>query len=81
MLGLEDKRITQGWFSKKHKTSEAHIKAQQAREEREQDAEALRVANIRSRAKRSNAQQIKLLDQRPGKGVGAKRERKRLGKS
>ncbi len=44
------------------------------------DKSQLRQENIRARKSRTPAQQIKILDDRLGKGVGAKKERLRLNK-
>ncbi len=56
-FSLDDKRVTHGWFSRKHKTFQPHIEAQQEREYREQDAAALALQSRNERASRSNAQQ------------------------
>ncbi len=42
------------------------------------DKSQLRQENIRARKSRTPAQQIKVLDDRLGEGVGAKKERARL---
>ncbi len=51
-------------------------RSRQRRAELQEQAQAM----AEERAKRSAAQQIAILDQRLGKGVGAKKERERLGK-
>lgn len=69
-----------GWYSRRYKTSEEHAKVQRKREERVFEWEQTMARNAAARAKRSPAQQIKVLDKRLGKGKGARKERARLTK-
>lgn len=71
-----------GWFSRRHQDNAAHSEAVQkygklhgklGRAEKAQ-------ANAAKRNERSAAQQLKLLDERLGEGVGAASERARLQK-
>lgn len=68
----------QKMFSRRHMTAEAHIAAQHAREERVNRWLEVMATNEAERAKRTDAQQLALLDKRLGKGKGAKKERARL---
>lgn len=77
MTGI-DKRKTEGWFSRRHKTAEAHNEARAKRDTRVAQWEATMRENEQERAKRSPSQQLALLDKRLGKGRGAKKERARL---
>ena len=64
-----------GWFSRSHRTDEAY----QERTQRFREHHAARKANAKIRQehrnKRAASEQLKLLDQRLGKGVGARKER------
>lgn len=68
----------QGWFSRRYQTAEQHIEAQQARIAKEEAYFARFNERVMARAKRTPAQQLAVLDERLGKGKGAKRERARL---
>lgn len=68
----------QGWFSRRYQTAEKHIEAQQKREAKVEAYFARFNERVQARANRTPAQQIAMLDQRLGKGKGAKRERARL---
>ena len=67
-----------GWFSRRHRTSEAHLTAQHAKEERIAKWDDTIHYNAQDRAKRSPQQQLDELDARLGKEIGAKKERKAL---
>lgn len=69
-----------GWFSRKHRTAAAHLKAKAEKAkhvENHLEAIAQRQAD---RKNRSDVEQLKLLDERLGEGIGAKKERARLRK-
>lgn len=69
---------TNGWFSRRHQTSQEHVDAQSAKLAlREQRLLAGRARDVAARL-RSPADQIVRLDKMFGKGVGAVRERARL---
>ena len=73
----EDPR-SNGAFSRRHKTGEAHEAAQSEKMARESEFWATIARNKAARAARTDVQQIALLDKMLGKGKGAKKERKRL---
>lgn len=69
-----------GWHSRRHQTAEAHFAAREAwqglhgpeaRRQRAKECEAARVP-------RAPEEQLAVLDERLGKGVGARKERTRL---
>lgn len=69
---------TENWFSRRYPTAEQHMAAVQAKQEAEADYFRRMDERVKARAKRSPSQQLAMLDQRLGKGKGAKRERARL---
>ena len=77
-----DKKVARakGWFSARHQTDEEFKKHQAHRELLEKGK--LMSADVRKlvAAKRSPQEQLRLLDERLGVGVGAKRERAKLRK-
>lgn len=73
MSGKQD-----GWFSRKYKTREGLDRYRAEQLQRENDFWDTIEQNKKERAKRSPQQQLALLDERLGKGMGAKKERKRL---
>lgn len=69
-----------GWFSRRHQTSEHHAKIVESKREKQQHRN-LHAAELRAaRDNRTAKEQVALLDQRLGVGVGAKKERARLSK-
>jgi len=68
----------EGWFSRRHKTPEAHMTAvalKEANTQEQMDACAIRIEEAQAR---SSKEQLARLDARLGKGQGAKKERERL---
>jgi hypothetical protein len=67
-----------GWFSRRYPTSQQHLEAQAAKQARwDGQAEDSQEREEAARA-RTPQEQLKRLDTLLGKGLGAKRERKRL---
>jgi hypothetical protein len=66
------------WFSRRHETREVHETAGALYDERQDEKAAGVQCRTSRRAKRSAAEQLALLDERLGKGVGAAKERARL---
>ena len=66
------------WFSRRHQTSAAHSEARAERERCKKLKQDVCEMNIRLAAERSQKEQLRRLDERLGKGVGAKKERARL---
>jgi len=77
-LNADNPRRAKGYFSRRHKTAEAHIAAQRERERKEQEQDQMHRRIEVARANRSPAEQLATLDKRLGKGKGAKKERARL---
>lgn len=75
-----DPRIDFGWFSRRHETREAHKTAKERHQKFQQDKVQLAKVNRIARQQRTAMQQLALLDQRLGVGVGARKERARLQK-
>lgn len=75
-----DPRIDFNWFSRDHQTSEAHLQASRAREERDRKKFFGPEERAKVRAERTPQEQLAVLDARLGVGIGAKKERARLGK-
>lgn len=71
---------SEGWFSRRHKNREGLDKYREEKELDTQDFFYTLDSNRASRKNRSAKQQLALLDERLGKGIGAKKERKRLEK-
>ena len=67
-----------GWFSRRHMDSEPNREAREAYQNRQLRKEREHNERIEERSKRSNEEQIALLDARLGVGVGAVKERARL---
>ena len=67
-----------GWFSRRHQTSAARDEYREEMAAREADFWARHDERVAARKSRSPQQQLAELDARLGKGVGAKKERKRL---
>ena len=67
-----------GWFSRRNKGSGPYLDSEIAKQSKENDYWARLTTRIEERAQRSPTQQLAVLDQKLGKGVGAKKERKRL---
>lgn len=76
-FSIDDPR-SNGWYSRKHQNGRAHMEARQEEEARIYEREKVLEDNRKARKARSPQQQINVLDKRLGKGVGAKKERKRL---
>ncbi|MBI2109284.1 MAG: hypothetical protein HYT93_03890 [Parcubacteria group bacterium] len=79
MFGTSQEAKKEGWFSRRHRTSEAHDNVRNMRENK-------RIAKLKDARKRNEAaanrspcEQIRRLDERLGSGIGAKKERARLG--
>ena len=67
-----------GWFSRRHKTNERHLKAKATREAVRDEGRGALTARVKARVGRTASEQITVLNARLGLGIGAKRERKRL---
>ncbi len=67
-----------GWHSRRNQTSEAYEESYRARMDRESLMFETIEENKKARASRTSAQQLTLLDERLGVGIGAKKERKKL---
>ena len=67
-----------GYFSRRHKTAEAHNAVIAEREETEANYEYDLEERVQARLLRSPEEQLILLNKRLGEGVGARKERKRL---
>ena len=78
IISTNDPRRTKVWFSRRHATSEAHLLSVENKRAREAKWRATMYSFEAERANRSPSEQLKVLDQRLGKGKGAKKERKRL---
>lgn len=70
--------VMSNMFSRRHMTAEPLNLSRVAKEAKVEHWLEVMEYNAQERAKRSAAQQLAVLDKRLGKGVGAKRERKRL---
>jgi hypothetical protein len=67
-----------GWFSRRHKTNEPLLAYRAEKDRKEQEQYAWAQERTAEAAKRTPQEQLKRLDKMFGKGLGAKRERKRL---
>jgi len=76
-FGSDDKR-SQGWFSRRYRTGEAHEAAKAIKEARVLDQMRSSIEREKARKARGPLEQLKVLDMRLGKGKGAKKERARL---
>lgn len=65
-------------FSRRHKTPEAHQRAQARKEARIQETAEIAARNREARVERTPAQQLAHLDKILGRDKGAQRERRRL---
>ena len=78
MPGEGGKLYPNGNYSRKHKTSEAHIEAQQEKSARWLEQIKFHEEMLAARAERTPQEQLNVLDERLGTGRGAKKERARL---
>lgn len=67
-----------GWFSKRYQTAGAHLKAKEMKMQRVDEQVRFAVQRESERRQRTPEEQITLLDERLGRGIGAKKERGRL---
>lgn len=67
-----------GWFSKRHQTNEAHLKARAIREARVQEQMEAFEEREEAARKRTPQEQLKRLNDMFGVGQGAKKERAKL---
>lgn len=73
-----DPRIDYGWFSRRYQTDEEHKEARNAREANEAGKQQAAQERQKMAAERTPEEQLRRLDERLGKGMGAKKERVRL---
>ena len=73
-----DRRKADGWFSRRYKDSKWHEAGRVTRAVVKDEKQEALVKRQAARKSRTPGQQLARLDSLLGKGVGAKRERKRL---
>lgn len=66
-----------GWFSRRHASRDAHDEARRNYRTKV-DRQIAAEVNAELRGKRSNSEQVAILDARLGAGQGARKERERL---